>query len=381
MKIAIFTNNYLPNPYGVTNSIESFRKKLETWGHEVFIFAPRWKGYQDDNPKIFRYPAVTTNIKFKFPLPLTCSQKMEKRIAGMEIDLIHSQHPNLLGKVALRWAKKKKIPLVFTWHTLYDRYAHFFPFLPSHIVASWVIRNAVKYANQADLVIAPTESVIEILKQWKVRTPIKALSSGLEEDLFQDPEREKIRKIFGVQEDAILILLVSRLTEEKNVEFLFRSLESLLERNEKIHFLVVGGGYLLPRLKKRVLGKGLDRKVFFSGVVEKTELKNYLAAGDIFVNASLSETQGMNVSEAMYLGLPVVAVRATGISSLVKDGENGFLVGEDEKEFQDAVEKLVADEKLRRDMALASARIAKENFTDEVCARKMLAVYESLLKK
>jgi glycosyltransferase involved in cell wall biosynthesis len=115
-------------------------------------------------------------------------------------------------------------------------------------------------------------------------------------------------------------------------------------------------------------------------LVSKVELKNYLAAGDIYLNASQSETQGMTVSEAMYMGLPIVAVKATGTNSLVKNGENGILVSENAKEFCRAVEKLIADSGLRKNMSLASAKIARENFTDEVCARKMLKVYESLIK-
>jgi glycosyltransferase involved in cell wall biosynthesis len=380
MKIGVFTNNYLPNPYGVANSIESFRKKLEAWGHPVFIFAPAWKNYQDENPKVFRYPSINTNFKFKFPLPLGYSRKINDLLEKVELDIIHSQHPNLLGTAALKWAKKKKIPLVFTWHTLYDRYTNFVPFLPSAWVSRWTIKNAVKYANQADLVIAPTESIIEILRNWGVRSPIMTVASGVEEALFQNPQREETREKLNIKKEEILIILVSRLTEEKNVDFIFRALKDLLKKNDQIKFLVVGDGYLLPDLKKLAEKEELIKKIIFSGLIKKEELKNYLAAGDIYVSASQSETQGMSLSEAMYLGLPVIAVSATGTNSLVKNGENGILVSENEKEFSQAVEKLVKDKDLREKMSLASAKIAKENFTDEICAQKMLKIYESLIK-
>jgi 1,2-diacylglycerol 3-alpha-glucosyltransferase len=380
MRIAIFTNNYLPNPYGVTNSIESFRKKFESWNHEVFIFAPKWKNYPDENPRVFRYPSISTNIKFKFPLPLPFSLKMNRLLGETELDIIHSQHPNLLGATALKWAKKKKIPLVFTWHTLYDRYANFAPFLPKSWVAHWTINNAVKYANQADLVIAPTKSIIGILRRWGVKSPITAVASGVEEAFFQNPERGFIREKFGVQKEEILIILVSRLTEEKNVNFIFHALKDLLKKNKQVKFLVAGEGYLLPELKIMAEKENLNEKIIFSGLIQKEDLKNYLAAGDIYVGASQSETQGMNTSEAMYMGLPIVAVSATGTNSLVKNGENGILVAEDEKEFEMAVEKLVLDGDLRKKMSVASAQIARENFTDEVCARKMIKIYESLVK-
>ena len=381
MRIAIFTNNYLPNPYGVSNSVESFRKKFESWSHQVFIFAPREKNYQDKNPQVFRYSSINTNIRFKFPLPIPFSRKIAKLITETDLDIIHSQHPNLLGGVALKWARKKKIPLVFTWHTLYDRYANFVPFLPSSWVAAWIIKNAVKYANQTDLVIVPTESVIGILRKWGVTVPIEAAASGVEEALFQNADRELVRNRFSIKEDEIVLLLVSRLTEEKNVSFVFQALFDLLKKNKQVKFLVVGDGYQLPKLKAMVEKENLKEKIIFGGLVKKEDLKNYLAAGDIYVGASQSETQGMNLSEAMYMGLPIVAVSATGTDSLVKNGENGILVPENAKEFEKAVEKLVADSDLRKKMSLASAKIARENFTDEVCARKMLEIYKKLLAK
>lgn len=381
MRIAIFTNNYLPNPYGVTNSIESFRRKLETWNHEVFIFAPQEKNYRDENPRVFRYPSISTNIRFKFALPMPYSRKIAKIITGMDFDIIHAQHPNLLGSAARKWACQKKIPLVFTWHTLYDRYTNFVPFLPSSWVADWTIKNAVKYANQADLVIAPTKSIIGILRKWGVKTPIEAVASGVEEALFQNADGLAIRKKFNIQEDDIVLFLTSRLTGEKNISFIFQALIRLLKKTKKLKFLVAGDGYLLPELKALARKEGLDKKIIFCGLVPKAELKNYLAAGDIYLNASQSETQGMTVSEAMYMGLPIVAVKATGTNSLVKNGENGILVSENTKEFCRAVEKLINDSDLRKSMSLASAKIARENFTDEFCAQQMIEIYQKLLAK
>jgi glycosyltransferase involved in cell wall biosynthesis len=237
----------------------------------------------------------------------------------------------------------------------------------------------VKYANQTDLVIAPTKSIIGILRKWGVTVPIEAVASGVEEEFFQNADRESVRKKFNVKEEETLLLLVSRLTGEKNVDFIFHALKDLLKKNNQVKFLVVGEGYLLPKLKMLAEKEGLKEKIIFSGLVSKSELKNYLAAGDIYVGASQSETQGMNVSEAMYMGLPIVAVKATGTDSLVKNGENGILVSENAKEFSRAMEKLIADNDLRRSMSLASARIARENFTDEVCSRKMLEIYKKLV--
>lgn len=367
-------------------SIESFRKEFERLGHTVYIFAPAWKGYVDDNPhagpaRVFRYPALDFEFKFRFPLPIPYSWAIARKLRELKIDIIHSQHPNLLGSAARRWARKKKVPLVFTWHTLYDHYVHFAPpFIPTKLATWWTIRNARRYANRADAVVVPTDSIIGILRQWGVTQKITAIPTGIEVGKFADPDGKKVRTKYGVAEDEILLVLISRLTREKNVDFVLRSARRILQENPQVKFLLGGEGYLLPELKKLVAENGLEKKVIFAGLVEEVEIKNYLAAGDIFVHASQSETQGMIISEAMYAGLPIVAVRATGVSSLVMDKVNGYLVADKEAEFGQAVAVLAADKNLRNRMGEESRKSAQK-YTSEVCAQKMLELYRQTIEK
>jgi glycosyltransferase involved in cell wall biosynthesis len=380
MRIAIFTNNYLPNPYGVTGSVESFREEFEKRGHTVFIFAPRFPEYADQNPRVFRYPAIDTNLKFRFPLAIPYSRKINKILKNLDIDIVHAQHPNLLGTAAARWAKKKQVSLVFTWHTRYDHYAHFAKFVPKKLAAGYMMNKAARYANKADAVVVPTDSIIPILRKWGVTNKkIFPVATGVIEEEFVDPDREAIRKKYGIAEEDIVLILITRLTTEKNIEFLFRAVKGILKKNKNIKFILGGGGDLLPEIEKTASAENIAGQVILPGVIERKDLKNYFAAGDILVDASKSETQGMHLSEGMYCGLPVVAVNATGIKSLVLHKGNGFLVREDEKEFATAVEKLVADKNLRGKFGEVSRKIAKAQFTSGVCAEKLLAVYEKCL--
>lgn len=382
MKIGIFTNNYLPNPYGVPTSIETFRRELEKRGHAVFIFAPHWKEYKDSNPNVFRYPSVDIEIKFRFPLAIPYSWKMDKVIKNLDLDVIYSQHPNLLGSAAMKWAKKlsyqrgKKIPLIFTWHTLYDHYAHFVKFLPERLVAKYAIRNAVNYANRSDMIIAPTDSIIPILRKWGVKKEIIPIATGVVEEEFLNANRELIRQKFGVEKDETLLFLASRLTSEKNIIFVINSVKNILREKKNIKLLILGNGYLKKDVEKIAKEEGFLEKIFFVGEVLHSELKNYYACSDIFIYGSKSETQGIFVMEAMYMGLPIVALSATGINSLVLNNGNGFLVSEKESEFEEAVLKLITDKDLRKKFGETSARIARQNFTASICAEKMLEVYE-----
>jgi glycosyltransferase involved in cell wall biosynthesis len=410
MRIAFFTNNYLPNVYGVPMSIETFRQEFESLGHKVFIFAPNFPGYVDENKRacptenfsqenfgrVFRYPSLDIDIKFRLPLGIPYSGKMDKILESLDIDIIHSHHPNLLGSAAMKWAKKKNIPLVFTWHTLYDQYTNFVPFLPAKFSANWIIKKAVKYANQADVVIVPTESVVPIIQKWGVREldpstyfgmtkkRIIPIATGVIESEFANANRNEVREKYGIKNDEIMLLLVSRLTAEKNINFLFEAIMEILKKAEqfnRVKFMLVGDGYLLPELKAKTKLAGLEDRVIFTGIVERKNLKNYYVAGDIFVCASKSETQGMIITEAMYMGLPIVAVKAPGINSLVENGRNGILVTEDKNEFILAVEKLIGDENLRKKMGEESAKIAREKYTSKICADKMLEVYKNAIRE
>lgn len=382
MRIAVFTNNYLPNPYGVSGSVENFRKEFERLGHEVYIFAPRWKDYKDENPRVFRYPSLETNIKIKFPIAVPYSKKIDKILENLDLDIIHSQHPNLLGSAAARWARKKNIPLVFTWHTLYDQYAHFVPFIPQKLAAWWVIRNARNYANRCDAMIVPTPSVKKIIEKWGVMNKnVTAIPTGVEEKQFANPNRVAIRKKYTIKDDEILLFVMTRLTAEKNVEFLVEVAVEVLKKNVMAKFMICGGGNLKDKLKEKISKAGLEHKVIFAGIVSGAEKKNYYVAGDIFVYSSKSETQGMVLTEAMYSGLPVVAVRAMGAEDIVEDEKTGFLVEENKERFADAVQKLINDESLRIRFGEEAKRVAQEKYVSKVCAEKMLAVYEKAIAK
>lgn len=383
MRIAIFTNNYLPNPFGVSGSIESFRKQLEEAGHTVYVFAPKFKGYVDENPRAYRYPAIDLKLRgIRFPVVIPRSFRIDKILGGLEIDIIHSQHPNLLGWEARRWAKKKNVPLVFTWHTLYDQYAHFVPLIPVSLVAWWAISNAKKYANKADQVIVPTDSVKKIVKKWGVKNKnLEVISTGVDEKQLTNPSREVVRKKYSIADDEILLVVITRLTKEKNMEFLLEAVAQVLEQNQKVKFLVVGDGDLSDKLKNIAVEKVVAGQVIFPGFIPNENKKDYYSAGDIFVFASKSETQGMIISEAMYLGLPIVAVNGPGVRDLVENGTTGILVREDSVEFSQAVSKLISNPDLRKEFAKNGEKIVKEKYTSRICTQKLLAVYAKAILK
>lgn len=380
MNIAIFTNNYLPNPYGVTTSIESFRQEFIKNGHTVYVFAPHNNDYKDKDKNIFRYPSIDIQYKIKYPLPIPYSKKISEIIEKLDFDIIHSQHPNLLGKAAMSWAKKKNIPLVFTWHTIYDKYTHYAPFLPQKLSAKWVIGNSVRYANRADKIIIPTDSVGEIIKKWGVvNQEIVTIPTGVNEEMFRNYNSDKIRESLRIDKNKRIILSISRLTEEKNVVFLVKEVIKILKINSDAVFILGGDGYLKNKLIEIVNRAKVSERVFFTGIIEKDEIKNYMNLADIFVYASKSETQGTIITEAMYMGLAIVAIDSLGVGDLIEDKKTGLLSADNN--FSKKVRSLLADEKLIDILGKNAQKEAREKYTSKVCAEKMIGVYEELIRK
>ncbi len=382
MNIAIFTNNYLPNPYGVTRSIESFRAEFEKNGHTVFIFAPRWKDYMDTNDNVYRYPSIDINVKFRFPLAVPHSQEIDHIIKDLDIDIVHAQHPNLLGLTARRWARKKKVPLVFTWHTLYNYYVHFVPFIPSKVAVSYVTRNARRYANKADHVVVPTPSIIPMIKKWGVTNPhITAIQTGVSPMLFADADREKMRTKLQYAPGDIVLITNMRLSEEKNAVFLIDAVARLLVQHENMYFIIIGSGDQKDLLVENLRKDNVLWKVRFAGEVSQKDVGRYLTASDIFVYASESETQGMVITEAMCAGLPIVAVNATGVRDQVKVHQTGFLVVKEKHAFVRAVEKLSDDPVKRKGFGERAKKIAWKKYTVAVSAQQMIDLYHQTIKK
>jgi len=381
MRIAIFTNNYLPNPYGVSTSVEGFRQALTTMGHTVYVFAPEWgDDTKEKEANIFRYPAIKVPTKIDFSLVIPYSSQIDEILEELDVDIIHAQHPNLLGTVARKWASKKDVPLVFTWHSLYDRYAHYTPFLPEKLSGYWAMKNAAGFAGECDHIIVPTNSIISVIEEAGVEHDrISVISSGVDEKLFANADGEQVKEKYGINDDIIVLTTVSRLTEEKNVFFLARAVAEVLKKNDNVIFLCGGEGDLQEEMEKIFEEMNVIKKVIFTGKVDRADVKNCLAAGDIFVYASTSETQGTIVTENMYIGKPIVAVGKKGIDDLIENSVNGVAVQEKVGVFVDNVQKLIDDKSLREEIGKNAYKIARNKYTTSVCAKNLLDVYRKAI--
>ncbi|MFC1517989.1 glycosyltransferase [Candidatus Margulisiibacteriota bacterium] len=386
MNIGIFTESYKPYLSGVTVSVNTFAKSLVALGHRVHVFAPSYPQQEDknDNPFVFRFVSLGTKLYKGFRVAIPFSFRYKKYIENSKLDIIHTQYPYLLGWKAFFTAKKVKIPFIYTFHTLFTEYLHFVPLIPRFISAP-IVRFLVRFFcnTLCDYVITPTEMAKKILQEeYRVKVPIQAIPTGVLEEEVQKADPAGVREKYNIKEDTFLMLYVGRFSKEKNIYFLLRMYQKLLEKKpgREIKLMFVARGPLFKELQAYVQANGLEGRVILTGEVQRKDIYNYYKAADLFVCASKTETQGLVISEAKACAVPGVAIDAAGVSVMIENGVDGYLVKEDEEVFCQRVIELSEDQEKLRKFSIAARKSAEEHFLDRTVAKRLLEVYNIAIK-
>ncbi len=377
MNILLMTNTYKPLVGGLEKSVSSFTKEYREAGHRVIIIAPEFPDMQPEED-VIRIPAFKHYNGSNFSVQLPIQGTLTKALGDFRPHIVHSQHPFLIGDTALRIAAKYNVPLVFTHHSLYEENVHY---MPGNIEAlkRFMIELSTGYANLADHVFAPSESVMQMLKERGVMTAIDVVPTGIYTEQFSRGAGKAFRKRFNIPADAFVVGHVGRLAPEKNLEFVTRAAAQFLKKEPRAHFLIGGTGPSEGSIKEIMAQEGLTDRLHLAGMLKGKDLVDAYHAMDVFVFASQSETQGLVITEAMAAGIPVVAVDAPGVREVVKDGVNGRLLAHESME--DFVEGLVWLNKLSAPQVKKIKHACKEtaqHFLMKDCAQKALKIYVSL---
>lgn len=379
MRIGLFTNNYRPLVNGLATSVDTFAQAFRRAGHEVVVVAPRYPGGRDDEKGVLRVPGVRAPTHHAYVLPMALWPGVASAVMALQLDVFHAQHPLLLGSAAGRWARRSGRPLVFTYHTHYDRYAHYVPG-PSRLVARLALRQATSFANRADLVIAPGTAVVRALRAQGVQTRIAVVPTGVGIPAeWSDAQRTSCRRTLGLPEGAPLCLSVGRLAREKNQAFLLSAFAYVLRDLPGAQLILLGEGDDRWRLERTARALGMEARVHFMGAVPHEAVGEYYLAADLFLFPSTSETQGIVVLEALAAGLPVVAVHSDAAADLLADGAGGILTPEDSALFAKDVLSLWGQPERRKAMGVAGRGIAA-GYAPGLCADRLLSLYEELIQ-
>lgn len=376
MRVAFFTNAYKPIINGVVNSVILFKHGLEARGNEVYIFAPMFTHYSDYEDRIYRFRSINLTSKVKYPIPVPFSRRLFKLIPKLKLDIIHTQHPFLLGEVGAYFSRKLRIPLVYTFHTQFEQYSHYIPF--NQEIVKWITRTSViKYINKCDCIITPSPSVQKLIEDYGITKKVKILPNAVNTSVFEGLDPLKIREKYRLPKDEIVLIYVGRMAIEKNLPFLLKAFKVVVDKVKKTRLLVVGEGPELNSLKLLAEKLGLKQRVAFTGRVEYNNIPHYYAASDIFVITSVTEVKPLAIMEAMAAGLPVVGVEGPGAQDTVTPGLDGILTKLEVDDFANELIKLIESRDLLKDMSRHAKHNAQKYSIHEV-TKDLLKIYSSL---
>lgn len=381
MNILLVTNTFTPHVGGVARSVAAFSAEYRRLGHGVMIVAPEFDGQPKHEDGIYRVSALQHFNASDFSVALPLHPGLGDAVDAFGPDVVHSQHPFLLGMTALRLARHRQRPLVFTHHTLYEQYTHYVPG-DSPLMKRYVIELSTRYANMSDLVFAPSESIRALLERRGVERRIEVVPTGVHPERFSDGDGPGLRRRLDIPEDAFVAGHLGRLAFEKNLEFLARALVAFLEADGRAHVLIVGVGPAESALRQTFADAGMTERLHLLGVLARRPLADAMHAMDVFAFASLSETQGMVLTEAMAAGLPVVALDASGVRDVVVDGRNGYLLNAVEPQaFGAALSRVAALDDATRQKLRRGALETASAFSMESSAAKALTCFDNVRPK
>lgn len=376
MKILMMTNTYLPHVGGVARSVASFAAAFRSRGHEVLVVTPEFDGTAPDEDHVIRIPAIQHFNGSDFSVVLPIPGFLSARLQDFSPDLVHSHHPFLVGSTAVRVATQRNIPLVYTYHTHYEQYTHYAP-VHSPRMRGFAVELAKGYCNLCHHVIAPSESVEQLLRERGVLSPITSIPTGIRTDRFARGDGGTVRQNLGIPEGTFVVGTVGRLAEEKNLSFLSGAVARFLQTAPGSRFLVVGNGPSKEKMVRMAHELGVGDRFHFTGTLSGQALIDAYHAMDLFAFASMSETQGLVLAEAMAAGVPVVALDASGVREVIDDGVNGRLLeAASPRAFAGALREMFRLSPEGRRGLSAGARRKAQLFSLDRCSQRLLAVYD-----
>jgi len=383
MRIGIFTDTFLPDINGVATSSSILRNELLKHGHEVFVVTtelPEGSDYPEDDT-ILRLPGIEFKRLYGYRISNIYSFKGMKEIKNANLDVIHIQTEFGIGIFGKIVGEILNIPVIYTYHTLYEDYTHY---ISSGVIIEPIMKKIVStfsriYGDNCTELIVPSDKTKDILVEYGIDKDIHVIPTGLELDKFnpQNKNKELIKSIIEEYslKDEYKVLFLGRVAKEKSIDILIDAFKIVKDRKLNAKLIIVGGGPSLDDLKQQALHLGVEDYVVFTGPKPAEQVPSFYHVSDIFACASITETQGLTFIEAMASGIPVLARHDKNLEEIIIDERNGYYFN-DANGLADLIEKTMnEDRNVIKENAIMDAR----KFGSEIFCEKVVEVYQSAI--
>lgn len=389
MRIGIFSDTYPPYINGVSTSIRMLQCALEKEGHQVFIVTvnPEHMEYKyEENNKVIRLPGIPIGI-YDYRLTGIYPVRVINKIKDWDLDVIHSHTEFGVGTFARIIAKQLDLPLVHTYHTMYEDYVHYITKGYFNGASKKIVEYLTKFYcdKTATELIVPTQKAYDLFKEkYKVERNVHIIPTGIEMERFYQENFKKeeiyaLRTSLGIQPSDFIILFVGRLGEEKSVDVLIEGQASLVKKFPNCKLLIVGDGPDATKYHQMVKKFKIEDHVIFTGKVPWEMVPKYYQLAHLFATASKTETQGLTVIEALAASVPVLAFNDESFRNVIIEGENGVLF-DNKKQYRKKMEDLLEHPDIIGSMK-SRTRKSVEPFSSKYFAQKVLDVYKCAIEK
>ena len=360
LRVALFSGNYNYVRDGANQALNRLVEYLLRQGVAVRIYSPKV-----DNPafepagELVGLPNLPIPGRGEYRVALALSPEVRKDLASFTPNIVHVASPDFAGHRAVSWARGRRLPVLASVHTRFETYPRYYNMAFLEPVAEALLR---RFYKRCDALVAPSESMAAVLREQGMNADISIWSRGVDRAIFS-PERRSLplRREIGIGDDEVAIGFLGRLVMEKGLDVFSDTLAELRARRVPHRALVVGEGPARDWFAERM------PEAVFLGFKRGEPLGRAVASMDMLLNPSVTETFGNVTLEAMACGIPVIAARATGSTSLVRDGVTGRLVEPGRiGDFADAIEAYIRDPLLRAAHGEAGERRSRDYSWDAV---------------
>lgn len=383
MRIGFFTDTYFPQVSGVATSIRTLKDQLEEQGHEVFIFTTTDPDADEFEKDIVRMPSVPF-VSFTDRRIVVRGIWFAYQIAKeLNLDIIHTHTEFGAGFLGKLVANRLRIPVVHTYHTMYEDYLHYIA--NGKVVRPTHVKHFIKmFVNHSTGVVCPSKRVVDTLQRYEVEIPMRIIPTGIDVKHFVRPDITKeqtnqLRQNLGIQENELMILSLSRISYEKNIHVIVQQFTEILMSFPKARLVIVGKGPYREDLEELASELGIEEYVQFTGEVPHEEVAYYYHAADYFVSASTSETQGLTYAEAIASGTQCIVEGNDYLEQLL-DHESLGITFERDNDFSDcfvryAQQQIPVDSEVQKNKLI---EISAERFGSEILKfyQEMILYYE-----
>ncbi|AGA90704.1 glycosyltransferase [Thioflavicoccus mobilis 8321] len=384
MRVLMISDVYFPRVNGVSTSIQTFARELVAKGHAVTLIAPDYGRPAAAEPfEIIRIPSRYLPLDPEDRiLRITPLRRRHRALTERGYDLVHIQTPFVAHYAGLGLARRLGVPAVASYHTFFEQYFDkYVTFLPSAWLRFVARHFSAAQCNDVDGLVVPSRAMLEVLRGYGVATPAQVIPTGIQLGQFRRGDGAAFRARHDIAPEQPVLVHVGRIAHEKNIEFLLRMLVEVKTRVPDVLLVIAGEGPARRALQTLAAQLGVAEHVRFVGYLDRGgPLEDCYSAGDVFVFASRTETQGLVVLEALALGIPVVSTAVMGTREVLADGRGSLIAEEDETDFANKVVRLLRNPGLREELG-RTARHYAEEWSAPVLADRMLAFYRKVLER